>query len=282
MDINNIYTDMYKCDECNYTCKHTGNWNKHLNTFKHINKITKSVSFVCNFCNITYKSRQGLWKHNKTCNKDKLTNNDDNTMKCFEILAELIDKTQPLDSHNANNSYNNANNSHNNTNNSHNNTTNNFNLQVYLNETCKDAMNLDEFIETIQVHNEDLEQTMRLGYVKGTTQIITKALNKLTQTNKPIQCSVLKRSTVYIKQNNVWNKDISLLEKGIIKASNKQINAIFQWKNDHQGCIQSDSKFNNKYLHILNAIMSGPDDDNYHKVANSILPHAVIDKHIYK
>jgi hypothetical protein len=176
--------------------------------------------------------------------------------------------------------------------NNNNNTTSNvvnnnqqFNLNFYLNETCKNAMNIMDFVSQLQVSIKDLEETGRLGYAEGISKIFINGLKQMSVTDRPIHCSDLKRETLYIKDNNEWNKDSedkTILTNAIKHVSHKNMKQISEWTKIHPTYKDSDSKENDKYLKIVSESMSGTTADeskkNYSKIVKNIVKETVIDK----
>ena len=166
------------------------------------------------------------------------------------------------------------------------NSNNTFNLQIFLNETCKDALNINEFIENIKVTNADLEETARLGYSGGISRIFINELNSMDITKKPIHCSDAKRETIYIKENNVWEKDDdnkTRLIKAVKQAARKNYMHIFEWEKDFpQYKKDPDSKLGKLYNKIVSNSMSGSSDseqiDNVNKIVKIIIRNSIIDK----
>jgi hypothetical protein len=173
-------------------------------------------------------------------------------------------------------------------NNSINNSNNNnktFNIQVYLNEDCKDALNLSEFVNSLQLQLHDLEETGRLGYVDGVSQIITTKLNDLDATMRPIQCSDVKRETLYIKEENKWFKEDDKKNKikhAIKQITRKNIQQIPNWINANPGCTDPQSKNNDTYLQIVFNAMSGDSTEeqsaNINKIVSKISKEVAIEK----
>jgi len=160
-----------------------------------------------------------------------------------------------------------------------------FNLNIYLNETCKDAMNMSEFIDSIQVQIDDLETTGQIGYVEGISNIFLNNLKDLDTHMRPIHCSDLKREILYIKDDNKWNKDSddkTLLIKAIKQVAHKNIKKIGDWIKLNPGCLDSDSKKNDQYLQIVSNAMSGStieeQQSNIHKIIRNLVKEVVIDK----
>ena len=176
---------------------------------------------------------------------------------------------------------NNTNHSHNTTN-SHNKT---FNLNFYLNETCKDAMNLQDFIKTLQLNLGDLERVGELGYTEGISRMFIKGLNDLDETRRPIHCSDLKREVIHIKDNDVWeqdNENRDKLRKAINDISNKNIMLLDDWRQENPGFDQYDSKKNDLYLKLLVNTM-GPDspdatDKAFRKIIRKVASNTIIKK----
>jgi hypothetical protein len=122
-----------------------------------------------------------------------------------------------------------------------------------LNEQCKDALNIGEFVDSIKLQLTDLENTGRTGYVEGISKILIKNLNELDVIKRPIHCSDLKREVLYIKDNDEWTKetdDKPVLKNAIKQVANKNIKQISEWTNLYPDCKKSDSKKNNQYLNI--------------------------------
>ncbi len=221
------------------------------------------TEYVCENCEKYFYTNAGLWKHKtkgKCVKSDSITisNKDELIITLLKQNAELIKGQQDMMIKLSENGINNHSNNNNNTN-SHNKT---FNLQFFLNEECKDALNIAEFVSSIKVQLEDLETTGRLGYVEGVSRIINKNLNDLDQTKRPIHCSDVKREVLYIKNENI-----------------KQIS---EWRKKYPDCTDSDSRKNDLYLNIVSNAMSGctveEQTTNYEKIITRIAKEVVIEK----
>jgi hypothetical protein len=160
-----------------------------------------------------------------------------------------------------------------------------FNLQFFLNEQCKDAMNLSEFVTSVTMELSDLEETGRLGYVEGVSRIINKNLNMLDIYKRPIHCSDLKRETLYIKNDDEWKKEgdgNSVIIRAIKDVANENIKQICEWRKAHPGCSEADSNKNDFYLKIVSNAMSGSTREeqmtNYEKIVSKIAKEVVIVK----
>jgi hypothetical protein len=288
----------FYCNTCDYGTSKKSSFDNHCKSIKHnisilatnSNKIMPQLcpnikTNVCNNCDKNFKDRSGLWRHKKKCSGSQLINDLGLTDK--ELINILIQQNEKLMNIVENGTNNNNNN--NNTNNSHN-TTNNidaktFNLNFFLNETCKDAMNISEFVSSIKVNIQDLENTGKQGYIQGISNIILKNLNELEQSFRPIHCSDSKREVFYIKENDEWQKEYEekpLLTKAIKVIANENIKQIKHWVNKHPDCRDPDSKKNNAYLKIVSNSMNGLTEEegnkNINKIISNIAKESIIDK----
>ena len=292
----------YECKNCDFKCCKSGDWNRHIMRAKHI-KLTnsdaqvtqKTPQYICEICEKKYNSRNGLWVHKKKCIDEtsvaNLKNDLANEEKCSanelgltdkELINILVQQNQKL----MNLVENGTNiNTTNNTTNSHNTTNNAFNLNFFLNETCKDAMNIDEFVSSIKVNLSDLENTGRQGYIEGISNIILKNLNNLEQNFRPLHCSDSKREVFYIKDNNEWqkeNQEKPILTKAIKVIANENIKQIKHWRDKYPDCTDADSKKNNLYLKIVSNSMNGSTQEesikNIDKIISNVAKEVIIDK----
>ena len=271
----------WDCSLCNYRCDHTGDWHKHLKSKKHQRsqlqqqqqkEITVSSEvFMCKICNKEYKSRNGLWKHNNTlCSKSPdLTSMLLDVIRQNSELHKLIIDGKLL---NQQNTYNTTTNSHNKT----------FNLNVFLNEDCKDAMNVTDFVDSFQMQLSDLEQVGELGYVEGMSKIIMAKLNALDVYKRPIHCTDVKRDTLHIKDGDKWEKDKGnkKLRQAIKRISKKNSDLLLDWKDEHPGSQHADNRYNNQYLRLIIQSMggSGGMEENEMKIIKNIAKSVVIEK----
>ena len=291
----------YECICCQYITSYSKDYNKHLNTKKHIS-ITKEICgnveemqnvLICDNCDKQFKTNSGLWKHKQKCcvkqdeslvkkdessdNKDESSDKkDESLVKKDDIIMMLLKensefKTMMMEQQNMmlkiieNGTTNND--SHNTTN-SHNKA---FNLQFYLNETCKNAMNITEFIDSINPQLSDLISVGELGYVEGISKIIINELNKLDATKRPVNCTDKKRDTMYIKDDNIWEKDEenNKLNGVVKKVAYKNTRNFNKFKEKYPDYKDSDSVHSDKYSEIV--IESLKDDrENNEKVIKNI------------
>jgi len=293
----------FYCEKCDYNTCNKKDFNKHINTKKHLSNeisITKSQkSHIC-ICGKIYKDNSGLWRHKKTCtsinfeNKKTNINNDcendiNKTQTCDKsLIFELLKQNQELQKQIIEISLkNNSNITNNNSINT--NYNNSFNLQFFLNDKCKDAMNMSEFIDSIKVQLSDLEKFEYDGYADGVSNIIVKGLNALDAYLRPIHCSDLKRETVYIKDNNCWTKETDdklVLKSAIKKVAFKNIKQINEWIKVNPDCKDPRTKKFDKYNKIVMNSMSGITEEeqteNINKIIRNVAKSVVIDKQTIK
>ena len=297
----------FNCEYCDFKCSKQSDWCRHINRTKHLlnekrykmftnDKIktqkTQEHIFICE-CGKSYCYSSGLWRHKKQCNptnKDNIPFIDSNTQLTPELVMKLIEQNKELQQTLIDQnktiielaqkagSYNTTN-----TNCGNNNKT--FNLQVFLNEKCKDAINMTDFVNQIQVSLSELEETSKIGYAEGISKVFIKNLNDIDYTERPIHCSDSKRETLYIKDDNQWIKDDenkTSLMKAIKKVANKNIKKISEWQKNHPDYSDPHSKENDKYMKIVLNSMSGStkeeSDKNYEKIAKNIAKEVVINK----
>ena len=281
---------IYVCDICDYSTSRKSQYDRHLATDKHninvlaINGNAPAIvkvpnDYTCTNCKKTYKDPSGLWRHKKKCQlvthisdaEEKIILKIDNEPADKELIMILIKENSDLKhmmletqhmmmeviktgTHNTNN-----------TNNSHNKT---FNLQFFLNETCKDAMNITDFVNSIQLQLSDLERVGKLGYVDGISNIIMKNLKLLDVTKRPVHCTDKKREVLYVKDENKWEKENTenkIIRKAIKRVSHKNILMLPHFKDAHPDCSKSDSKYSDQYNKIMVESFGGPGDDDSKK-----------------
>jgi len=221
MDSNKILPKIcYKfyCENCDYGTSKKSSYDDHLISAKHIKSMVGNENlpkicseFICQNCCKTYKDNSGLWRHKKKCNITIITDSNAESIDKDKLIlmlinqnAELIKETSEFKNMMMKVIENGTHNTTNNTTNSHNKS---FNLQFFLNETCKDAMNIMDFVDSIKLQLSDLEGVGELGYVEGISKIIVKNLKELDITQRPVHCTDKKRETMYIKDDDKWEKD---------------------------------------------------------------------------
>jgi hypothetical protein len=258
-------------------------------------KNTNKYETICE-CGRKYAYHSGLWKHKKTCNyiatfsptSEFVADNESITQIDPNILLDIIKQNQELQKQMFDfmkNNNPNVNISNNNTNCNNNNNT--FNLNMFLNEKCKDAININEFVDNIKMQLTDLENFGIMGYVEGVSRILIKNLKDLDTYSRPIHCSDLKREVFYIKDNNEWTRetdDKPVLKNAIKQVANKNIKQIQVWKNENPDCVNSESRKNDQYINIVMNSMSGgtteEQQDNISQIVKNVSKAVAIDKTI--
>ena len=283
----------FYCYDCDYnTCKKS-DYIKHLSTDKHkknendskmvendSEKPPKVAYFECK-CGKIYKYDSGYYRHKKKCQETNIEMyKDEPTDK--ELIMMLLKQNSQLIEQNAELT---KNGTHNTTNSHNTNSLNKtFNLQFFLNETCKDAMNIMDFVDSIKLQLTDLEKVGQIGYVEGISNIITTNLKALDVTQRPIHCTDKKRETLYIKDEDKWekeNEEKKKLKKAIKKIADKNIRLIPKFKEAHPDCGKSASKFSDQYNKIIVESMGGSgdnDSEKEEKIIQKISNNVTIDK----
>ena len=301
--------NIFICKTCDYKTGRKSSFDKHLLTSKHsrLTTVNKNVAkscdldynttpkYVCNFCEKEYKSRIGLWKHKKVGCKivpESLTNMIEHELTDKDLIMLLLNenkelKTMMIEQQNTvlelcKNGINNTNNTHNNnTINSHNKT---FNLQFFLNETCKDAMNISDFVQSIQIQLSDLEKVGEIGYIDGISNIILKNLKGLDITQRPIHCTDKKREVLYVKDEDKWEKEDQenkKIRRAIKQIAHKNSRLLKQFREKYPDYSKSVSKCSDTYNKLVIEAMGGRgnnDIEKENKIIKNIAKEVVIEK----
>jgi hypothetical protein len=267
------------CNNCNLFCRDKYNLNRHILSAKHKNASfgnkneekegkggkKKITNFICQNCNKYFHTNAGLWKHHQKClvviNQDKETDNNliqfliNENKELKNMVMEVCKQIQPN-----NINYNNSNNTINNN--------KTFNLQVFLNETCKDAMNITDFVNSIQLQLSDLENVGKVGYIEGISNIIIKNLKALDVEKRPVHCTDQKREVIYVKEDNIWEKEDETnkqLRKAIKLVAHKNICMLKAFRDKYPDFDDGDSRRSNQYNKIVIEAMGGKGDNEYEK-----------------
>jgi hypothetical protein len=295
--------DDFYCKKCDFKCCKRSDWKRHIITPKHQNDdrmMTNDDAFtpknadvtnkyIC-VCGRQYKYRQGLFCHKKKCQYiNNYTTYDEDTLDEKKIIITLLQQNNQLQNQiiemckgNNKNNITNINNIGSNIN-SNNKT---FNLNVFLNETCKDAMNITDFVDSLKLQLSDLESVGRLGYVEGISNIIIKNLQALDVHKRPVHCSDSKREVMYIKDEDKWEKENDekkKLRKVIKKIANKNSRLLPKFKEKYPDCIKSESKYSDQYNKLIVESMGGSGDNDLEKedkIIKKIAKNVLIDKTI--
>jgi hypothetical protein len=288
----------FHCEKCDYnTCKKSS-FEKHCESKKHKNNelttinnglVAKSCSekkYICEKCVKTFCDRAGLWRHKKKCDNISNINNDESIDKDQLILmlikqnSELIKETSEFKNMMMEVIKNGTHNTTTHTN-SHNKT---FNLQFFLNETCKDAMNIMDFVDSIKLQLSDLENVGKLGYVDGISKIIVSNLNSLDETKRPVHCTDSKREVMYVKDEDKWekeNENKQKMRKVIKHVAHKNTKLLKEFKTKYPGCEKSESKYSEKYDKLIIEAFGGKgdnDDEKENKIIRNIAKEVTIEK----
>jgi hypothetical protein len=279
----------FLCNCCQYKTSNKKDYKKHILTPKHQSRINGDnlvmKPLCCNNCDKQYKSAHGLWYHKKKCIKpmkspekssyddgmdyenmtDKeiimhlLKQNSDLTQKVIEIASEPKSITH-TNSHNKQ-----------------------FNVNFFLNETCKNAMNMGDFVDSLKINTEELENVGKLGYVEGISNIFIRGLRELDETIRPIHCMDKKRETLYIKEDNYWKKDDNQekMKTVIGLIAHKNFMKLMEWKLENPNHSDPRTKKNTQYLELVKQVFTGitPDDENgINKIIRKLANEVYVDK----
>jgi hypothetical protein len=308
-------TQQYFCDSCDYNTSKKSNYDQHILTRKHITTTAglqnPATSIMCD-CGKSFSCRQNIHRHKKKC---FVVNNNNESTLCEQqptlhsstddmqmtLILELVKQNQEFKdmlmqqsnqmmeqnktmievakNSQVNNTINNISNSNNNSNNK------TFNLQFFLNETCKDAMNMKDFIKSLELSLPELEKMGELGFAEGMSRVFVNRLNSLDVTKRPIHCSDVKREIIHIKDDNKWERDnanLDRLRKIIKQLTHKNILRVDDWKKANPGCTEYNSRKNDQYLR-LNMEAIGPVDEaeekrDFGKIIRRVAENTAIDK----
>lgn len=302
---------IYECKLCHYICSKKFNYERHILSSKHMKATTynnlaskneqnelaeQSLPYCCVNCGKGYNDRTGLWRHKKKCSSSQNTYHDKLIQNTNQITPELVlsvlkqnteltnlvveqNKTIMEMAKNGTSQHISMNNVNNNN--------KTFNLQFFLNETCKDAMNITDFVDSLQLQLSDLENVGKLGFVEGISNIIVKNLQALDVHKRPVHCADRKREVIYIKDEDKWERDSdekNKMRKVIKKVAYKNENLLSKFKLEHPGCNFSESKYADHYSKLVIEAMGGPgnnDVEKEDKIIRNIAKEIVIDKKEY-
>ena len=303
----------YNCKECLFKCSNKKDYSRHILTAKHKiltnpNKKTpkNAKPYMCP-CGKIYKHSSSLCSHQIRCVFLKEINNENIENEVIEIqtitnVNNTIELKENDDEKDGETDYKEMINElihankelqtmlidqqkqmgelipkiGNTTNN-----TNNFNLNVFLNEDCKDAINIMDFVKSLQIQIEDLVTTGKLGFAESTSQLLIKNLNELEITKRPIHCSDLKRETLYIKDNDVWEKESEnkdKMKRAVKYLQKESFGVIPDWVKEHPGCARGDNRHNDEYMEIVGNTAGVDNIKDVNKIVKKIAKEVIIDK----
>ena len=297
-------SNTYSCNTCEYSTDRKSSYDAHNITNMHIKnkniekaggtvvvkhrkkklggvELPADKQFNCINCKKPYGSRNGLWKHRKMCSvemNEETSSNNQLTNAIMELikqnqdfqkqLIEITKENKCITTHTTNMVQNN----------------NTFNLQVFLNETCKDALNMVDFVKMMRIELSDLENTAKMGYTDGVSKIFVNGLKELDVHKRPIHCSDFKREILYIKEDNVWekdNEDKTLMKQAIRQVEHKNIIQIPRWVKAHPDAVKGDDRLNMQYLNIMCQSTGGDlanSEQNVNKIIRNVAKEVIISK----
>ena len=274
---------IFTCELCHFLTCNKNDYNRHNLTQKHIRNISATFSnnfatektHECGYCGKPYKDRTGLWRHKKKCSSSGVftpqpekINKDEIIIMLLKQNAELIKGQQDVIIKLTENGTTNICGNTTTHTNSHNKA---FNLNFFLNETCKNAMNITDFVDSIKLQLSDLMDVGELGYVDGISKIIVNKLNNLDETERPIHCTDKKRETFYVKDQDQWEKDDEnkcKLKKAVKKVANKNIRLLAQFREKYPEYSNSTSKISDTHDKIVVEAMTCDDNKDLKIIKN--------------
>lgn len=284
-------TNKYECNICAFKCSKKSNYDTHLATSKHKIRTNtnekepkNATSHSCE-CGNKYKHASSLWNHKKKCqpaSQPIITDSSNNdfvfdkefVMSILKHNSELQTQMMEVIKNGTHNTTNTNTNSHNKT----------FNLQFFLNETCKDAMNITDFVNSIQLQLTDLMNMGDVGYVNGMSNIIIKNLNDLEVHERPVHCTDVKREVLYVKDEDKWNKEPEgnpKIRGAVKRIAQKNSKQLFEFKAKYPDCVKSHSKHSDTYNNLLIESMGGKGDNDAEKedkIIKKVAKEVLVDK----
>ena len=297
----------YYCEACDYKCSKKFLWDQHLSTRKHKSATSATnpqhqnmhlqanqcdlveTLHTCSVCSKSYKSRSGLWRHQKKCiekedAKVEILENmivsktesasDDMKILVKEMMAHM--KTQAAQLRDQTKIINDmiprlgSNNN------------NRFNINVFLNEQCKDAINMSDFLESLKIQLSDINYIRNNGLMDGISSVFINGLKQLDTYKRPIHCTDVKRETLYIKDNNEWEKDSSKerVKTAIGDLAQKHRLAIRDWEKSNPNWKDSENG-REEYIQLVQSLMSDVQDDtSENRIIKNIAKNTLIDDNV--
>lgn len=270
---------IFQCDKCSYSTLNKQSYDRHIIAGKHEDK--EILKYICE-CGKKYKHRQSLYNHKRKCNVNiNQEINNENIKITPQMFYNLIEQNNEL--HKKIMEIVSTNGTENNTFIINNSST--FNLNFFLNDKCKDAINMSDFVNSCKIELSDLEETGELGYVEGISRILIKNLEELGLDLRPMHCSDIKRKILYIKDNDVWVKENMNQEKiknVIREISNKNFKQIYEWQKINPDFSNPQSRVSDRYQKLLYNILPGitqeEQSENINKIFKNIIKQITINK----
>jgi hypothetical protein len=270
----------YECIACGFKSDKTSEYNRHISTKKHKSRCNISSSIIimpansvlaycCKFCNKSYSARNSAWYHEKKCGLqhqqqqqqtkddmiDKLLKDNAEMMKLIKEIVPRIGNTMIMQTNH-----------------------NKYNINVFLNERCKDAINISDFVDSLKITMQDLHFTEECGLLESITHVLVKGLNNMDIYKRPIHCTDLKRDTMYVKDNEVWERDETNdhLRKSVNNIAFKQIVSVQNWMNALPD-IHCDEQLQLKYnTLLLKTLADTGGEKDVRKIAKSVCKHVYV------
>lgn len=275
--------NVYECTKCNYICTKKFLFIQHCKTKKHLASISEHYmpEHKCSVCQKIFKHKQSLNRHKrKNCikcslKKETKIKKKNSIEELKDIVKDLVIQNKTIVSENkemrdmikdimpkiGNTTINNK-----------------FNLQFFLNEECKDAINFNEFVDTLELEISDLDKTRQNGYIHGLSNIFIRGLKQLELHKRPIHCIDLKREILYVKDNNIWEKDNeNILKNAINNVAKKQISKIKEWEKDNPNWNNTEEG-TNKYIDMVKNVTDTCNNTTDNKIIKSIAKEVTIEK----
>jgi len=273
---------VYTCQPCGFSTTIHCFWNRHTNTKKHIVKTNDNIrTYACENCNREDTNYKTHWAHRQKCDikKDAVKDTPDNVYLTAinqliednkkEMRSFLVDEFRKITETSITNNIN------------HGTINNKFNINFFLNDQCKDAENMSDFIKRIVVSRDDLENNAHLGFVNGITKIFIDNLKQLDIHKRPIHCTDIKRETIYIKDDDKWTReeDDRKIRKAVQEISRKSVGTLIEWKQTNPDYIDGDSEFSQLCIPMLRHSIAGDDRETFlPKVVKNVLREVVISR----
>ena len=289
--------EKFKCIFCNYFTSRKSSIEKHFYTSKHLNRTKINIieqtscdndKLQCKNCNKIYKARNSLWYHEQKCNyiipekilepEHEPEHETDELQNLTNVILDLVKSNADLQKQMLDICKNGTT-----VNNNTLNKNKTFNLQFFLNEQCKDAMNLMDFVKSVSLQLSDLENVTKLGYVDGIAGIIMQKLNEMDVYKRPIHCSDAKREILYVREDGIWEKestDHTKLRKAIKGISKKNRILLNEWSESHPEANDTHNSQNLEYMLMIVQAMGGKGElvDNENKIMKKIMKNVLIEK----
>jgi len=302
----------YNCEPCGFTTDNKTDYERHLTRKKHIAKCVSppenpsyvSNTYTCSSCSKLFKCRTSIYKHRVICKEAKTTSDStaadastatlgatepylgelpknftDMMMMLFKQNSELHNKVMEMCKNGGTSNSHNTTNTNTITNSNNNNNT--FNMNLFLNEKCKDAMNMKDFVNSIQLNLTDLENVERDGYVKGMSNILINNLQKTDLYKRPVHCSDVKRETLYVKDDNKWERegpDHQKMVNAVLAVEQKNVALVGEWAKANPRCMNSSSKENERYMKLSKVTTDGEKEGNIAKVIRNVAKNVMVEK----